>query len=68
MTLRQQQMLVDTHLAELRRGAGAHRVSAAGRATRRPRIQQRLGVLLLEAGLYLLTRTDRDRLRAPLSP
>jgi hypothetical protein len=68
MTLRQQRVLVDTRLAELRRTAGAHRLSAAGGAARRPRIQQRFGLFLVEAGLHLMTRNDRGRLKAYPSP
>jgi hypothetical protein len=66
MTFWYEHALVETHLSELHRQAG-DRHAAAARGTRGdreaspPRLQQRLGLLLVEAGLYLLTRTDRGR-------
>ncbi len=68
MTFWHQQTLVDAHLSELRRHArDRHAASARAASDRRgrpPGIQQRLGVLLVETGLYLITRTDRGRLKA----
>jgi hypothetical protein len=71
MTFWHEQALVETHLSELRREA-RDRNAASGRATAgdhyRPRLQQRLGLLLVETGLYLITRTDRGRpTRSPIS-
>ncbi len=58
--------------AGVRRAAAAQRLASAQRATRdaagptRPNVQQRLGLLLVEAGLHLITRRSRRRL-SPLA-
>ncbi len=66
MTFWHEQALVNTHLSELRRQAGDRHAAAVRRTTGgalRPRLQQRLGLLLVEAGLHLITRTDRGPLK-----
>lgn len=70
MSLWHEHAHADAHHAELRRQLERHHRAAAcgrGRTGRRSastwRLQQRLGVLLLETGLYLITRTgNRERL------
>jgi hypothetical protein len=63
MTHCQQYILADAQQAELYRRASQRRRATSGVRTQRVgSVQQRLGLLLVEAGLHLITRTDRGHL------
>jgi hypothetical protein len=68
MSVGQEHALADAHRAELRRRAQHRHLATSSRPARRargrgsaPRVQQRLGMLLVETGLYLITRTGAPR-------